>query len=413
MINLAKIFALLIALPLLAEDVDAKTSIRFSGIPALGISADSGFGTGVIGSLYFDEPGFEPYKMAIGAKIFMTTKGMNSHQLTLDRIRAFGLPLRLNSRLGFYSTFVQNYCGKASDAKCDLEIARVEAATAGLSGQKKDDFIMNYYRHRYMMFYGELYARWLLWQDIAKLELMAGYRGHLYLNRDFSQKGVYPGSLFDKDFKDKKTEGYLSTLELGLMLDRRDNEPAPTSGYWLESSVRGASYLIGSGWDYLGANFSARLYLPLDEKRRLVIASQTIVDAIFGDVPFDAMSRIGGSQALTDLNAIGGQYIGRGISEQLYVGRFKAIEQLELRYNFWSFEAFKQNFDLTFASFGDIAMTSWDYERFSKDMKKVYIGFGSGLRINWNKTFIVRADLGVSPEENFSPKFYLTVGNIF
>jgi outer membrane protein assembly factor BamA len=411
--KVAVFFALLLFSGFSVYAEEKKTSIRFSGIPALNYDSDSGFGAGAIGSMYFDKEGFAPYKTAIGAKIFFTTKGNNSHNISFDSLKVFGLPLRITSRLGFYSTFTQGYCGKASEAKCDLEKAKTLADNKNLTGRAKDDFVRDYYRHRFMLFYGELNSRWLLWEDIAKLELMLGYRGHYYLNRDFSQKGVYPGSLFDTDFKNEKTEGYLSTLELGLMLDKRDNEPAPTSGYWLEASVRGASHLIGSTWNYLGANLSARFYWPLDEGHKIVIASQTIIDAILGDLPFDAMSRIGGSQALNDLNAIGGKYIGRGISEQLYVGRFKAIEQLEIRYKFWSFDLWKQNFDLTGAFFTDIGMTSWDYQRFLKDMKKVYVGFGSGLRISWNKTFIVRADLGISPEENFLPKFYLTVGNVF
>lgn len=401
--------------PCIHAQEEKASSIRFSGIPALSVSSDTGFGSGLLGNMYVDEEGFAPYKMAIGAKVFLTTKGMNSHQVTLDRIRAFSLPLRITGRLGFYSTFAQNYCGKASDAICDEERAKTEAFKAGLTGQKSDEFVTNFYRQRLMMFYGELNTRWLLWQDAAKLELMAGYRGNYYLDRDFSEKGIYPNSLYDRDFKKEKTEGYLSTLEIGLMLDKRDNEPSPTSGYWLETSVRGGTSILGSNWDYLAANLAARLYLSLDENHRIVIASQTIADAIFGDLPFDAMSRIGGSQALNDLSAIGGQYIGRGISERRFVGRLKLIEQAELRYNFWSFDLFRQNFDLILAGFADVAMTSWDYsrERLSKDLKKVYVGFGSGLRIIWNKTFIIRADLGVSPDENFAPKFYLTVGNIF
>lgn len=390
-----------------------KSSIRFSGIPSLAYNSDSGFGGGAVGSMYIDEEGFYPYKMALNAKVYLSTRGMNSHSLSLDRVRAFNLPLRLIGRLGFYSTVAQTYCGLASDAFCDQQKAKNEAFRRGLFGTDETKFVNDYYHHRFMMFYGELYSRWLLWQDVAKLELMASYRGHYYLNRSFTQKGPYPDSLYDQHFKDKKTEGYLSTLELGVMLDKRDNEPAPTSGYWLEASVRGASFLTGSAWDYIGGNISARFYVPFDEKRRVVFASQTIVDAIGGDLPFDAMSRLGGSQALSDYNAIGGQYVGRGISEQLYVGRFKLIEQAELRYNFWSFDLLKQNFDLTAAVFGDAAMTAWDYQRFLKDMKRVYLGFGGGLRISWNKTFVVRADLGVSPEENFSPKVYIVVGNVF
>lgn len=400
--------------PVAEVEKEKKSSIRFSGMPAVAFGPDTGFRAGVIGSMYVDKEGYSPYMMALGVKAIMSTKGGHSHALQLDQISAFGLPLRLTTRLGFYSTIAQNYCGRASDSTCDESDAENAAIRAGLSGGKKDLFVKRYYLNRYMSVFGNIFARWLLWQSNAtKLELMTNYRGIYYMDGNFKFRHPYVGSLYAEDYKDEKTEGYLSTAEVGLMLDSRDNEAAPTSGYWIETSIRGGSWLFGSAWDYLGANAAARFYVPLDEGRRVVIASQTIFDAAFGDLPFDAMSRIGGTLALNDFNAVGGEYIGRGIREQRFVGKLKAIQQGEFRYRFWSFDLFRQNFDLVAAAFGDFAMTAWDVSRFTKDMKNIYVGFGGGLRLHWNKTFVVRADLGVSPSEKFSPMFYLVVNNVF
>lgn len=409
----ALLFISVIASLCVAAPEENPSTIRFSGVPALGFGPDSGFGAGVLGSMYVDKAGFLPYKMAVSAKIFLSTKGMNSHALQLDQVSAFGLPLRLTTRVGFFSTNAQNYCGMGSQIDCNENRAKIEAANLGLLGSERDNFVKHYYQNRFMSFFGDVFSRWLLWKDQAKLELLASYRGRYYLERDFKNKGPYPGSLYARDFRDQKTEGYLSTAELGLMLDERDNEPAPTGGYWLEATGRGGSWLIGSAWNYFGSNLSARFYFSLDEKRRVVVASQSIVDAIWGDLPVDAMSRLGGSQSLSDFSAIGGQYIGRGIREQLYVGRFKAIEQLELRIKLFSFGLFKQDFDLITAAFGDVATTALDFSRFTDEIGNIYAGFGSGLRLYWNKTFVIRADLGVSPSEDFSPKFYLVTGNVF
>lgn len=46
-------------------------------------------------------------------------------------------------------------------------------------------------------------------------------------------------------------------------------------------------------------------------------------------------------------------------------------------------------------------------------MQRFYTGFGSGLGIHWNKSFIIRADLGLSPQEHYSPKFYPAAGQVF
>lgn len=393
---------------------NAETKLRFSGVPALGFGPDSGFGSGLIGTLYFDQEGYQPYRSALGLKMYLSTKGMHSHSLQFDQLQAFGWDrLRLTSRIGFFSTLEQNYCGQGSKVSCDKNRANIEASHRNLDGTDRETYMRRYYQNRYMSFFGDMFARWLLWKDEAKLELVTSYRGRSYFTGDFKNNGPYRGSLFEKDFKDKKVDGYLSTAEIGLMLDKRDNEPAPTSGYWIEGTVRGGSWLIGSGWNYFGANLAARFYVPFDDERRVVFASQSIADMIVGDLPLDAMSRIGGSQSLSDFNAIGGQYIGRGIREQLYVGRLKGIQQLELRAHLFSFSLLKQNFDVVPAAFADIAVTASDFAHFADEIGSIYSGFGAALRLHWNKTFIIRADMGVSPSENFSPKFYLVAGNIF
>lgn len=411
-----KICVLLLFFTMLGGALSAQespaTTYRFAGVPAVGFG-DTGLGGGLVGTMYLDEVDYEPYKMAFTLKTFFTTKYVNSHALQIDLVKAFGLPLRLVSRVGFFSTPALTFCGLASEASCDVNRANLEATSLSVADADRAQFVDQYYKHRLMSFFGDIHARWLLWENEAKLELMTNYRGRYYLDRDFSETGRYPNSLYAKTFKDQNGDGYLSTLEVGIMLDKRDNEPAPTSGYWVETSVRGGAFFTGSAWNYFGANAAGRFYVPLDEDHKFVFASQTMVDAIVGDLPYEAMSRVGGTQSINDYTGIGGQNLGRGISEQLYVGRLKGIQQAEFRYTFWSFGVLSQDFDLTFAAMGDFAMTAWDYSRLRNDLDTVYVGFGGGLRIHWNKTFIIRADLGVSPYENFSPKFYLAVGNVF
>lgn len=400
---------ILISFNLFAE----QASTRFSGVPAFGYSPDSGLGLGIIGNMYHDLEGYTPYKSSLGIKVYITTKNIHSHYIMFDQVKPFRWPLRLTSRLGFFSTVSQNYCGQGSRSLCSKEDATISAEHYAFNEEQKEKFIKNYYKNRFISFYGYIFSRWLLYEHKAKLELMINYLGRYYKLGDFKENGPFLGSLFAKDFAWFNNNGYLSTLELGLMLDNRDNEMSPTQGYWLESSVRGASFLTASTWDYLGFNAQARFYVSLDEAHKLIFASQSIADFIVGDLPFDAISRIGGSQSIMDYTAIGGSSLGRGISEQRYVGKIKAINQLELRYNFLSFNIYKQNFDLTLAGFADAASTSWDFANAFANMGNIFLGFGSGLRVGWNKTFIIRADLGLSPHENYSPQFYLIVGNIF
>lgn len=410
--NKIKLILLALVVPFIVHAEKSDSHLSFSGIPALGVSSDEGFGSGVIGNMYINHNDYLPYKASLGLKIFLTTKGVQSHMLSLDQVQAFGLPLRLTSRVGFYSTVAANFCGYGSDASCDMDKAADKAKYLSLSGKEKDDFLWQYYKYRYKAFFAELFARWRLNSGDHKFEIMTNYRMSYFIDGDFSTISQYKNSYFDNEYKDKKTSGLLGVVEFGVMMDSRDNEPAPTSGYWLETSFRGGAIFTASEWNFMGANATFRFYLPFDQRKKLVLASQSIADMIVGDLPFNAMSRLGGTHAMNEYSAIGGKFIGRGISEQLYVGKVKLIEQLELRYNFWSFNLFNQDFDLNIAAMLDACATSWDYQSLSQ-LKKIHLGFGGGLRVSWNKNFIIRADTGVSPDEGFSPKFYLTIGNVF
>ncbi len=365
--------------------------LKFAGVPAISFDPDSGMGYGLIGSMFVEKPGFSPYKNSLDAQILFSTKNAHSHYLKFDQQKPFLLPLRLISKVGFFSTDSNNYCGKASDADCS---------------QKNQ--VKHFYHNRFMSINGLLFAQWLLYESDFKLSLATNYLGNYYFNKNNEE------SLYTKDFPDpNKNQGYLSTFELGLILDKRDFEPSATSGYLVETSVRGGHKVILSNWDYVGVNLSGRYFLAFDEQKRVVLATQSVADSIFGELPFDALSKVGGMHSLNNYSAIGGKYLGRGISDQKFVGRLKLMEQLELRYRFVSFNLLKQDFDLSTAAFGDVGMTAWDYDRLKKDMRRVYTGFGSGLRIHWNKSFIIRADLGFSPQEHYSPKFYLAVGQVF
>lgn len=378
----------------------AFTDTKIQAIPAMSFSSDTGFGGGLAGSIFTTEEGIKPYKTSIDMQGFLTTKNIHSHYLKLDILNAFGLDLRLTSKLGFYSSLSENYCGWGSGVSC------------GADGVERKNSNNQYYLYPIMSIFGGIYSRWLIYSGQAKWEIMASYRGNYIYNGTFKERGPYKNSLYSKDFSNKKIDGYISTLEFGLMIDDRDRESSPTNGYWLESSIRGGGSFTGSAFDFFGFNAIARFYTPLDEERRLVFASQTIVDGIIGDLPYFLMAKVGGSKSIDSYAAFGGQNIGRGIRDQMFVGRLKLIQQFELRHTFLNFSFWSQDFALTWAFLADIGLTTSNYKRLSQ-LKNVLMGFGSGLRIHWNENFIIRADGAVSPYEGFSPKIYVVIGNVF
>ena len=92
--------------------------LKFAGVPAISFDPDSGMGYGLIGSMFVEKPGFSPYKNSLDAQMLFSTKNAHSHYLKFDQQKPFLLPLRLISKIGFFSTDSNNYCGKASEADC-------------------------------------------------------------------------------------------------------------------------------------------------------------------------------------------------------------------------------------------------------------------------------------------------------
>ncbi len=399
---------------------EAKKNIKqdkgfgFGAVPALTFGPDSGFGYGVAGTLYKKSEEIKPYRYAFDLLLYMTTKKIHAHLLSLDALRVFDLPLRIKAKLGFFTTINANFCGKGSLANCDESIATAAASQINFpSKAAKDDFIWRYFHQRYFDMYGLLYAKWQFGELPKKLEGILSWRGNYYLAGDWNTRTPYPNNLYAKTFEIKDEYGFLSLLEAGVSYDSRDNEPAPTSGYWLEATVRGGAPVWGSKWLFGALNLTARGYWPLIRSHKLVFADQLMFDGMIGDAPLAEIVRVGGTLGSLNATAFGGQTIGRGLREQYFPGRVKFINQAELRYTFWGFDLFSQHFVLGTVGFLDAGIIAWDFKQLRDKPIVLADGCGGGLRITWNKTFVIRADIAFSKFEDYSPQFYITVRNVF
>ncbi|MDP2340459.1 MAG: BamA/TamA family outer membrane protein [Deltaproteobacteria bacterium] len=414
------------ALPPLTAQKPAKPiadGITFSGIPAVNYIPDNGLGLGIIAAMYFNDGMTLPYRTAITLQIFASTNLVQDHNVVVDTLRVFDLPLRVTARVGYVSSLTQNYCGLGGVLPCDEKEAELEADVRGLDGVERADFVRHYYQRRFMNPYGLVNLRYALIEksaDNPRVELTGGYRGFYFIPgnifADDDGDGApdltpYEGSLYAKDFPDGEP-GFDSVLNLGLMTDSRDNEPAPTEGWWIEGSVRAATPLWGSTWTWAGFNATVRgyRYMPVIPElgRRLVLANRLTVDGVVGDIPIQELARLGGSQ---DIYAFGGADMGRGIRVQRYMGKLKILDQAELRYRFYEFDFLEQNFALTVAAFIDGAIVGDELV----DPKNIgtVAGGGGAFRIAWNENFMIRLDVAASPVENYAPQIYLTINQPF
>jgi len=354
----------------------------FAGVPRLTLNSDEGIGLGVRGILFWHRHNQRPYKTAISFQAWATTRLVQHHFVRVDAIDAFQLPVRVETEAGFFSTLTMPFCGDPPERDClDSDDTRLRSLEP----------------------YGLLNTRWRLWRqpffkDTLKLEAFVGWRGTQYIpgtlfddDKDGSADLFpYPGSRYAALFPEGEP-GFASVVQAGIAIDTRDEEPNPTRGFFIDASVRGANALWGSAFDFGGANLTARLYAPLVPSRSVVIAERVIVDGVFGDAPWRERVRLGG---LTETAGIGGLDVGRGIRLARYPGRLRLSLQHELRVIPLTLDIFGNSLALPVALFLDTGAAV-----FANEAPRLLVGGGISFRVIWNRTFVMRLDLALSPEE--------------
>ncbi len=155
-------------------------------------------------------------------------------------------------------------------------------------------------------------------------------------------------------------ETLLSGLGISINFDSRDNYQAPKGGafYSLKSGV--ASRAMGSTTSFNFTSIDIRRYFKLNKtiQRATILAFQAYLNVTNGDVPFQRMSRYGGSIYAR------GYYLGRYTDNNMFVIQSEIRTQLKKK---WSLAAF--------AIAGDVFLNSGDLG-FSQLKSSV----GGGLR---------------------------------
>lgn len=395
-------------------------------IPGGTVNTDEGIGGSLILGLYHYHGARKPFRDDLSVFLFATHKLVQRYELRWEGIDVFDLPLRTYTRAGYYSTVTQNYCGVGNGVRCDASRAERAAVAAGLERDTAafDDFIRRYYWLRFIRVHADTTGRWRLREMPHKTELLVGWRFAWYIPGQIGDLGPYPDSLYALGFPGGEP-GLSSAPVLGIVIDDRDNEPAPNRGYFAEASVRAASPWWGSAWSYAGFNTSVAGFVTLLDHPRLVGGARVLVDLIAGDAPTEELAITGGARVLP---AFGGSWLGRGIREHRFIGKIKVIQQLELRTGFWHWTVPWIHFDLGFgaATFLDAGWIGADWDNFGGgvpgladdraergDPLRLVFGTGGGLRILINESFVVRIDVAYSPDEQQGLGLYMPVGNAF
>jgi outer membrane protein assembly factor BamA len=412
---------LALSFPLLAQE----TGWSPQGLPLLSYSTDEGLGYGVRLLLVDHGSGNEqPYRYAITAQFFQTTKRIAAHQLSVDAPHFLGTPVRVEVDLGWsINKFFPYYgLGNTSTYQAQLDTCDDRAALAADPDHCPGDPAfkgLRYYRYDQetlprikLNFRRDLNGPW---------KLFAGYRfrltriSPLYGADDLGQHGnsrmiedARAGKLAGYDGSDPGASFRRRTAELtgGLVYDARDNEPAPTEGMFHEVSLRGGLRPLGGEFNYWGANATLRVYHWLvPGYRNLVAAARVLFDVAGGEVPFHLLTATGG---LAGPDAVGGDSSVRALLANRLQGKVKALANAELRWRFFSVPHF---------DFGVVAALDagrvWA-EMGKRDPGPIRAGAAAGLRIAWNRNFVIRFDYGIGISEPYADgNIYLTFDEMF
>jgi hypothetical protein len=165
-----------------------------------------------------------------------------------------------------------------------------------------------------------------------------------------------------------------SEVTLGLVYDTRDNEPAPTEGMFHEASARSGLKALGGQFDCGGVNLTARFYRTLGV-RWVVAALRVLADATFGDVPFFLLSTTGGPE----------------LRVRFYRGARLELETVA------ALDAGRVWADLGSGDGGGPKLST-----------------SGGLRVAWNRNFVIRLDVGFGLSEPYGTgSIYLTFDEMF
>lgn len=394
------------------SDASARDGVGFGALPVGNYDADEGFGLGAFASVFLYDGKRIPWQYRLDFLVFVTTEGMQIHRVRLDAVRVFDLPLRIEWTAAWFSTVNQTFCGFGNQVSCDAGEAIDRGRNLDLRGADLDAFVRRYYRARGVFPLSDVVGRWAL-PTSPSVELSAGWRVGYFLagQLDFSgwQPGPFPGSKYGAYSSDGE-DGLSSVLQLGAMVDERDNEAWPRRGYWVEGSVRGSSGFWGSHWNYVGANLTLRGYVPLTADKRLVLADRLVFDGVVGDAHTAELGRTGSRESFF---SYGGGWLGRGIRSAREIGRIKVMQQVELRWDPLAWTIVQRELRLGFVTFLDAGWVGVDWDDWGGDPLRPTIGQGGGIRLVWDEDFVVRADLGFSAAEHYRPSLYVNVGNVF
>jgi hypothetical protein len=382
-----------------AEPPTDYTTPRYepAGLPLLGGNSDIGFLFGAALTLTRFDRGSKPYAwnmdLVVNASVKGTGNGLGFAQQNYvwnwDIPDLLGGSLRLVPYIYYQRTVDQGYFGLGN-------------ASSPFRPPNSPRF--------FQYLDSEARAR-----QMARIAL--GHKYDLVLVGTFRAEDptAYPGSLLALDAATKAPNGApllrgvepapsenrlgIGMAGAGMIYDSRDSEVFPRSGSFHQLGVKAVQGLpLNADVEYGGVGGIFSWFIPLFH-RSVVLATRIVTDFQFGNVPFYDLFT-GGAFQTDDIP--GGPNGIRGVPSGRYLGRIKALGNLELRSLPIGFKLFGQSFHMGGDAFFDTGRIWLDYT-FRSPLDGTGLGLkygvGGGLYFLWGQAALFRIEVAYSPDQ--------------
>lgn len=430
-----------------AQDADttAKASKNKSGfnlgiLPAVSFDSDLGFQYGLLANLfnYGDGTYYPEYKWSLYGEWSRTTKGSGTNQIFFDSKYLLPHGIRITADVSYLTEKAIDFYG-------------FNGYEAAYFAEYEDDDPDNpeyisrmFYNHERKMFRmtfdfqgalsGEKF-RWLAGFGRYDNRIASVDINKLNEGLDDDKKLPDVESLYDKyvDYglipQEDADGGAFNTLKLGLVYDTRDNEPNPERGFWIEAlSVTAPSFLGNDESPYTKLALIYRHYVPVVKDKLTFAYRLGWQGTVSGTTPFYMQPYMLTSYTKATHNeGLGGGKSLRGILRNRVVGDAYTFGNLELRYKFYEFNVWKQNFYFALSGFTDFGMITKPIEIdrslipvesrdefFNLEKDKLHLSYGAGLHIAMNENFILAIDYGMAADKlDGKSGLYIGIGFLF
>jgi outer membrane protein assembly factor BamA len=375
---------------------------EFNIVPLVGGTSDVGIGFGEFSDLARVSRGADPYVWNVESGAFISFKGSNTglqvpfqdlyFKLTVPRFLQSGIQLEVRPSYTWERTL--NYFGMGN------------ASSSAVPPGSLDSF----------SWYGRLHpaldvvARWGLADHIAAVIGARYTQNWLQINPDSKlANDIQFGSPEVKKLIGPTNPGGVAVFSYGFQWDNRDSEVSPHKGSFDEAIFRlspGGTHDFP--YRYAQGSLVTRFFIPLWPDR-VVLALRAVGDIMFGNPPFYELARFDDTYAIGGINGV------RGIVAQRFYGKVKVFGNIELRNDLFAFRAIGKPLKVGFVLFldgGRVWADTSPQPQLDGTGVGIHYGTGGGIRIQSGETFVLRADVGWSPDQN-TVTAYFAAGQAF